>query len=134
MQVKLKPVLFIPAIAWFITIFVLLVMPNDDIPSAHLFDIIYFDKWVHAGIFGLEVILICWPFFKTRYASTKLFFKITIGVILYGVAMEFVQKYLTTDRDYDTFDMLADATGAVIAFALVNWRYKKFVKKAQGVS
>lgn len=134
MQVKLKLVLFIPAIAWFITIFVLLVMPNDDIPSAHLFDIIYFDKWVHAGIFGLEVILVSWPFFKTQYASTKLFFKITIGVILYGVAMEFVQKYLTSDRDYDTFDMLADAAGSLIAFALVNWRYKKFVKKMQGVS
>lgn len=108
-------------------------MPNNDIPSAHFFDIIYFDKWVHAGIFGLLVILLCWPFFKTKYASLPLFIKITIGAITYGVAMEFVQKYLTTDRDYDVLDMVADAVGAIIACALVNWRYKKFVKKQQAL-
>lgn len=108
-------------------------MPNDDIPSADFFDLIYFDKWVHAGIFGLLVILLCWPFFKTKHASLPLFIKITICTILYGVAMEFVQKYFTSDRDYDVLDMVADSAGAIIACVLVNWRYKKFVKKQQAL-
>ena len=131
-NLKPRAKLFIPAAVWFIVIFILLVMPGDDIPSSHFFDVIYFDKWVHAGIFGLEVILVCWPFFKTKYASLALFIKITVAVIAYGVAMEYVQK-LTPDRDFDVWDMVADAFGAVMACILVNNFYKRFKKKQQAL-
>jgi len=131
-KVKPKFKFFIPAIIWFFVIIYLLVMPGDDIPSAPFFDLIYFDKWVHAGIFGLEVILVCAPFFKTPYASLSLFVKIAVGVTCYGVIMEFVQK-LTPDRDFDVWDMVADAFGAFIACILVNMYYKKFKAKQQKV-
>jgi len=131
--VKPRFVSFIPAIIWFIVIFILLVMPNSDIPAAGFLELIYFDKWVHAGIFGLLVWLTAFPFFKTNYVSASLFVKIAIGAILYGVAMEFVQKYLTTDRDYDTWDMVADSAGAILACILLNPIYKRWAKKHKPV-
>ena len=106
-------------------------MPAADIPSAPIFTTVYFDKWVHAGLFGMLVLLTCFPFFSSKYASLSLFIKITLGCVLYGVAMEFVQKYCTTDRDFDVLDMAADATGAVISCAIINVRYRRYVRKRQ---
>jgi hypothetical protein len=129
--VKPKFKFFIPAIVWFITIFILLVMPSDDIPTSTFFDLIYFDKWVHAGLFGMQVILTGWPFFKSKQASPSLFIKICICAILYGIAMEYVQKYWTTDRDYDVWDMVADGVGAVTGCIFMIMRLKKLTLKQQ---
>jgi VanZ family protein len=131
--VKPKVTSFIPAVIWFIVIFILLVMPNNDIPSNNFFDLIHFDKLVHGGIFGLLVWLTSFPFFKTNYVSLSLFIKITLGAILYGVAMEFVQKYLTTDRDYDILDMVADSVGAILACIFINLIYKRWAKKHKAI-
>ena len=128
---KPKLIYFVPAVAWFVVIFILLVMPNSDIPSSFfLFRIPNFDKLVHAGIFGFEVLLLCWPFFNTPMANRQLFLKITIAVIAYGIIMEFVQK-LTPDRDYDTLDMVADSAGAIIAFFVNNAWFKLYTKRKQ---
>ncbi len=129
-KVKPKFKLFVPAIIWFCIIFYLLIMPSDDIPNFPFLELIYFDKWVHAGLFGGLVILTSFPFFKTKYASRSLYIQITIYAICYGVAMEYVQKYLTNgDRDFDILDMVADAAGAVIGLALINMWLKKQEKK-----
>lgn len=127
---KPKLIYFIPAFAWFVIIFILLVMPNDDIPNSFLSSIPNFDKLVHAGIFGFEVLMLSWPFFNTPMANRQLFLKITIAVIAYGVIMEFVQK-LTPDRDYDTLDMVADSAGAIIAFFVANAWFKLYTKRKQ---
>ncbi|HWB24070.1 MAG TPA: VanZ family protein [Chitinophagaceae bacterium] len=130
MQIKFQ--YFIPAIIWFIIIYILLVMPSSDIPTFYFLDVIYFDKWVHAGLFGMQVILTCFPFFKSKYTSASFFFKITVLVIAYGVAMEFVQKYFTNgDRDFDVLDIAADAAGAVIGYLFIKARFKKFTAKQE---
>ena len=48
---KIKPVYFIPAIIWFIIANILFLMPGSDVPHISFLDEIYFDKWVHAGLF-----------------------------------------------------------------------------------
>ena len=48
---------FIPGIAWFFVVLVLLCLPGKDIPGTSWLDKIFFDKWVHAGIFGLLALL-----------------------------------------------------------------------------
>lgn len=124
---KLK--LFIPALVWVALIYILLTMPGKDVPSGGIFDIPNFDKLVHAGLFGMLVLLATFPFFRSKYASAVLFLKITLLAILYGVAMEFVQKYFTVDRDFDIWDMVADAFGALVGFAWITMRYKRFLRK-----
>lgn len=107
-------------------------MPSDDIPSFPFLDLIYFDKWVHAGLFGMQVILTCFPFFKSKYAARALFIKITLGVICYGIAMEYVQKYFTNgDRDFDIWDMAADCAGAITGYFITTALYKRVLLKQQ---
>jgi VanZ family protein len=124
-EMPVKPLKFVPAFIWAIIIIVLLVMPSQDIPSNPIFDKIYFDKWVHAGLFGMMNLLLAPPLFKTKYSSIKIYLCNTLCVIAFGVAMEYVQKYLTTDRDFDVLDMVADGIGAVIIFIWVYTGYKK---------
>ena len=48
---KIKVLQFIPGIIWFIIANILFLMPGPDVPSISFLDEIYFDKWVHAGLF-----------------------------------------------------------------------------------
>ena len=105
--------------------FVLLVLPGSDIPKASFFDLIYFDKWVHIGMFGILMLLWSYPFFKTNIASVYPFIIIAACVILYGIIMEFVQKFFAFDRSFDLFDILADSVGCLLAFWLLAHRLKK---------
>ena len=115
-KVKLKFSLFIPAILWFIITTVLLVLPGPDIPSVGFLDKIYFDKWVHAGLFGGMTFLFSFPFIWKFNATKKLLIYIAIVCALYGVAMEYVQKYIAYERDFDYFDMVADGIGCIIGY------------------
>ncbi len=122
---KPKFVLLLPAIVWFIIIFVLLVLPGKDLPKEDFLSVIYFDKWVHAGLFGGLVFLFSLPFKKLHSFKSNFYISIVLLAILYGVAMEFVQKYFTVDRDFDVNDMIADAVGAVIGYFFFRFIAKK---------
>jgi VanZ family protein len=108
-------------------------MSGKKIPHSGIFSIPNFDKFVHASLFGMQVLLACFPFFRSNSASARLFFKITIGVVLYGIAMEFVQKYFTTDRAFDFWDMLADAVGAFTGYLCMSFWYKRILRKQQAI-
>ena len=58
---KIKPVSFLPAFAWFVIANFLFFMPGEDIPEATFLDDIYFDKWVHTGLFAGMVFLTAYP-------------------------------------------------------------------------
>lgn len=100
-------------------------MPGSDIPKSSLFEILYLDKWVHIGMFGLLTILWGYPFFRINEDTVKLFYKITGLIILYGIAMEFVQKYLADQRSFDVFDIIADSVGSILSCCWLIRRTKK---------
>jgi VanZ family protein len=114
--VKPKFVLCIPAIVWVIIVTVLLVLPGPDIPEVSFLDLIYFDKWVHAGLFGGMTFLLSFPFIKNFTATKKMLIYIAIVCALYGAIMEYVQKYFAFERDFDYWDMAADTVGCIIAY------------------
>ncbi len=70
-KVKLRYTWFIPAIFWFMATTVLLILPGPDIPSVGFLDKIYFDKWVHAGLFGGMTFLFSYAFIKMQSATKK---------------------------------------------------------------
>jgi len=123
--VKPKIISFLPALGWLVITFVLLVLPGSDIPTASIFDLVYFDKWVHIGLFGVLMLLWGYPFFKTNIGSIYPFIIIAICVISYGVIMEFVQKFFVFERSFDFFDMLADSAGCLLALWWLTYRFKK---------
>jgi hypothetical protein len=124
-KVKPKIISFLPALVWLIMTFVLLVLPGSDIPKASIFDFLYFDKWVHIGLFGVLTLLWGYPFFKINIASAHPFIIVAVCVILYGTIMEFVQKYFAFERSFDLFDILADSAGSLLALWWLTYKLKK---------
>lgn len=49
----------------------------------------------------------------------KTFLRTMIVACLYGIAMEFIQKYFIPNRDFDIYDIAADCVGALGGFILV---------------
>lgn len=118
-QKQLRFIQFIPGIAWFLFVLVLICLPGDDVPKTTWLDLIYFDKLVHAGLFGGLVFWFCMPFKKSGiYTNERInfFIKITLAAIVWGITTEFIQRFLVPGRQFDLMDWAADSAGAIIAF------------------
>lgn len=127
---RIKPSL-IPAAAWFIISAILFTLPGSTFPKENWLDKIWFDKWVHIGIFTILVALWCrgWRSFKKDVIHKKIKkIFITIGLIclVYGIAMEFVQRYFIPNRSFDMGDIIADGMGCLTG---VIYSTRMYIKK-----
>jgi VanZ family protein len=120
---------FLLASIWFVISSILLTLPGSALPKEDWFDKIWFDKWIHILLFFVLAISWC------RYGSEKtqknelrkqLFIWITIGILLYGIGMEFVQKYFIKNRSFDLGDVIADAVGCGMGLI---YSLKRYIKK-----
>jgi hypothetical protein len=119
------------AIGWFIISVVLLTLPGTAFPKEDWLDKIWFDKWVHIGMFSILTWLWCgyWHLFKLNKDAVpfrKIF--IIIGLIFfgYGIIMEFVQKFYIPFRSFDIGDIIADGIGSAIGVIFsTRWYIKK---------
>lgn len=111
---------FIPGIAWFFFVLVLLCLPGSDIPSVDdWMNKIFFDKWVHTGLFSIMAFLFMFPFIKSSLPAKEKWhylIKIAIATSIWGITSEVLQKYFIPGRSFDLFDWAADSLGALIAF------------------
>ncbi len=111
---RLKP--FLPGIIWFTISCYLLAVPGDELPDTGFFDIPFFDKIVHFGMFFLLTFLFCYPYtlyYKSFSLWKKSAYKIAFIAICYGIAMEYVQKYFVMGRSFDLIDIVFDTLGCV---------------------
>jgi len=123
-------------IAEFVLVFVLLSLPGNDFsdPSSWISKIMalpYADKVVHMGLFGSLALSLFFHFemlTNTRYKTTRAKALALIICILYGIGMEYYQKYYVPTRGFDVLDMLADAIGALGALPLFQLLGKKLFK------
>lgn len=110
----------IPGIAWFFFVLVLLCLPGSGLPNAdNFFDKIFFDKWVHAGLFCVLTFLWIRPIglLKIEISEKRYYFiRIALAFIVWGITTEFIQKYLVVTRSFDLLDWAADTFGVLIAF------------------
>ena len=114
---------FMPAVLWLIVITYLSTMPGVSLPA---FNLIATDKLAHAGVYGVQTWLVlygigkAWGRAGTGFAYGASAFAIATA---YGVLMEFVQFWFFPGRFYEYDDMLANAIGAGIGWALFRlWR------------
>ncbi len=105
---------FLPAIGWFIFTTILLIIPGSDLPKNPFLAMIYFDKWVHIGLFGILNFLCIWGLMKRNVFSRKIFIYSTLICIFYGIGMEFIQKFFASERSFDATDILADIAGTLV--------------------
>ncbi|MBS1749636.1 MAG: VanZ family protein [Bacteroidetes bacterium] len=107
-----------PALIWSVTIFILLIIPGKELPPGP--ELPNFDKIIHIILFGGQVWL--WSYFvKHRTNSPKgiwVFLLIVLLSSLYGIGMEYIQKYFVVNRGFEIGDIAADIIGSVIAFLL----------------
>lgn len=110
---------FIPGIAWFLLVLVLICLPGEDIPQIEELDFVNFDKLVHAGLFGGIVFFFAMAYNKapiTQKEKVAIIFKLTFATVIWGITTEFIQKFFVPGRQFDLVDWLADSIGAVISF------------------
>jgi VanZ family protein len=126
---KPRPIAFLLPVIWMALIYTLLTLPGNDIPKVNFLDAIYFDKWVHTGLFAMLVFLFCWPFRKQYPPPHGLFIGITIFAVVYGIGLEYVQKYFASDRSFDVSDMMADAFGSLLGYVAIRYMTRKIAEK-----
>lgn len=109
---------FLPGIAWFFVVGILTLMPGSDMPKVGwLSRIWHFDKIVHAGLFGGLTFLFCMPYFKfigSNRQKINFFIRVSLAVIVWGITVEFIQKYFVPGRSFDLEDWAADTAGVLI--------------------
>ena len=130
-MIKIRPTLF-PGITWFIILTILLILPGTAFPKETWLDKIWFDKWVHIGLFGIMVFLFGWGLLKTKQDIRQLkksFLIIASGCLAYGIIMEFVQDNFIPNRSFDYGDILADFVGCFAGWWLINKAALSFIKK-----
>jgi hypothetical protein len=117
---------FFPAVTWVIISTILFILPAASFPKANWLDDIWFDKWVHAGLFFILVILWCRALsFKVQYRRLVSVFILTGTLaLIYGVGMELIQHYCIANRSFDGGDVVADAVGCA-AGVVYSRRYIK---------
>ena len=120
---------FIPGIAWFFLILILICLPGSRIPTVETWlNDIYFDKWVHTALFAVLVLLFIYPVSKlsiSQQAKKYTAIKIAIAACIWGLTTELIQKFFVTDRSFDVFDLGADSLGVLVGYI---WCRKKYLK------
>ena len=115
----LKNVFLLLAIFW-TTISVYLFLSSSSSLSINT-DIKNADKYFHAGFHGLFVVF--WYLGlkskSLREPIKKLLIPIVATSMFYGIGIELAQYALTDSRSADFFDILANCSGALIAFVLM---------------
>ncbi len=126
-----RPYLYLfAAISWFIISVILLTLPGTAFPQEDWLDKIWFDKWVHIGMFGVMVILWCLAIRSLKKNSDgvrlrRLFFIVALCALGYGILMEFLQAGFIPFRSFDIGDIVADAVGSAAGLIFSTMRYIK---------
>ena len=113
---------WIPVI-WTLFVTYLLCIPGDMLPSETHFFIPNFDKLVHISLFGGFVLL--WNFYLSKRSAVtsrllRWYFLIFVAGNVFGIGMEFMQKYYIPYRDFSTEDIIADMIGAGLGYGISN--------------
>ena len=86
-------------------------------------EITFLDKILH--LVAYFTLTVSWLFALKDYSNNKIIF---ISLFLYGVLMEFLQGWLTTYREKDILDVIANTVGVLIAMLVFNKLLKYYVK------
>ena len=122
----LKNFFFWIAFSWTLVVLYFCLAPSSDIPSARIPNL---DKLAHAFFHFIFTIL--WFLVFKKQVKKKNQIKLLISAVffslIFGTLIEVLQNKFTTTRNGDFFDVLANFSGAVIAFWFVF--FAKKIKK-----
>ena len=120
---------YTPAVLYLIVSIVLLTLPGSAFPSEDWLSKIYFDKWVHIGMFAILTFLFCWGYWRSGPHKVRLlraFILIAFCSLVYGIVMEYVQRDFVPNRSFDVGDIIADGVGCLLG---TGFSWFRFIKK-----
>jgi hypothetical protein len=118
------------AIAFFIVIHILTLSPFNSNPDTDLNFFPNIDKFVHFSLFFMLCFL--WGVYcfskndLSQKGKNRWFLIIPLLAIIDGISIEFLQKLPAIHRDFEWFDALADAIGAIAGILFAKFAAKKF--------
>lgn len=123
-------------VAEFVLVFVLLSIPGNEFSDhsswiSKIMALPFADKVVHMGLFGSLALSLFFHFemlAHSIYQTNRAKAIALIICILYGIGMEYYQKFFVPNRGFEVLDMLADAIGALCALPLFELFGKRFLK------
>ncbi len=117
---------------WAVFILILCGIPGRDIPHISFLELLNFDKFVHAGIFFVMILLtvrgflLQTTFIKLRNSAKLIAF---ILCVIFGGTLEILQGTLFEGRTADIFDFVANSFGVAVGLLLYNWIEKIFLAR-----
>ena len=117
---------------WALLILVLCGIPGRDIPHISFLELLSFDKFVHAGIFFVLIVLTIRGFLlqttfdKIQQSPKLISFLICVT---YGGALEIMQDVVFDERSTDIYDFIANSFGCLVGLFLYHWTEKKILIK-----
>lgn len=102
------------SIVWTIVILILCSTPGRYIPTTSWLELLSVDKFVHASIFYVLVILWLLYLLKKNWISFLNTTLLTICCICYGGLLEIMQSTLFSERSGDWFDFIANSLGCLV--------------------
>jgi VanZ family protein len=106
-----------PTLIWAAFVFLMLILHFPKFKRERVFPIPHADKLVHIFLFYVLAFFILHFLIRKRTQPSLHLLLAVCFVTLYGIALEYVQLY--TGRDFDVWDMVADAVGAFGALAII---------------
>jgi len=119
----------LPAIIWSLIITFLLCLPGTEFPkNTWLNKVWLIDKWIHICLFLVLVFFWSWAFSgkqSEKGKQRKVFLRIALLSLVYGIIMEIVQRYFIPFRSFSYGDIAANAVGCFIGYVIIVRRYIK---------
>ncbi|HEY6159876.1 MAG TPA: VanZ family protein [Bacteroidia bacterium] len=120
------------AFAWAVLIFILCSIPGHDLPHVSFLELLQFDKFVHAGIFFVLMLLLTRGFLllddlPLLKRNAKIF--ALVICVSYGGSLEIMQGAFFVDRTADIYDFIANSFGAGMAFICYGPLERKILSK-----
>lgn len=120
------------AMLWALIILILCGIPGRDIPHISFLELLSFDKFVHAGIFFILILLVIRGFLlQTNFSNLQHHAKFIAFIIciIYGGSLEIMQGTLFVERSADVFDFIANSVGCLVGLFLYNGIERKILVK-----
>ena len=112
---------YLVTIGYLVFISILFCLPGSALPKNEWLAKIYFDKWVHIGLFLVLAVLCIWAL---QLYKRKVLFVLILILAGYGLLVETVQHYFIENRSFDIGDWIADIAGSV-AGVWLSWVHIK---------
>ena len=117
-------------IIWSLVILVLSWVPGKSIPEFSFWSLLSFDKFAHAAVYAILVLVTIVgqsKQYRFSFYRSKIVIRSLIFSTVYGIGVEIFQAYSNTGRHMEFADMIANTIGGLLGVAIFYIIYGKAV-------